>query len=38
MPFVRKIESYLGSQHKFEQYLKMAGLEPPKPFQPIITP
>lgn len=38
VPFVKKIEKYLGSQEKFDKYLKMAGLEPPKPQQPLIIP
>jgi hypothetical protein len=38
VPFVRKIEKFLGSQEKFATYLRMAGLEPPKQPQQIVIP
>lgn len=37
VPFMKKLETAMNLGEKYRQYIKLAGLEPPAPPQPIIT-
>lgn len=36
-PFMKKLEGFTRSQYRYQQFLKVAGLEPPPAQRPIIT-